>query len=84
MFVGLQMLSVYTEAPFLCFMIGDPADTSVKTAIDSIGDYIHFQNCTQLHMPPSDCRYVCENMPFMIPVHPRNIELLELLGVLKI
>ena len=76
LFVGLQMLSVYTQAPFLCFMIGDRADTLVRSVIDSIGNYFHFQNCTQLHMSPSDCRYVSENMPVMIPVHPQSINLL--------
>ena len=84
LFVGLQVQCVYTEAPFLCYIIGDPADTSVKVTIDLIGNYIHFLNCTQLHMSPSDHRYVSENMPYMISVHPKKVELLESLGALRI
>ena len=72
LFVGLEIKLVYAEAPFLCYMIVDPADTSAKTAIDSIGNFIHFMNYTQLPMSSSERSHVSENMPYMIPVHPKK------------
>ena len=84
LFVGLQMLSVYSEPPFLCYMLADPADTPLRYLGEMIGQYIHFQNITRLHMTPLDRAYMAENMPVMIPVHPGNLNLLESLDALEI
>ena len=84
LFVGLQIITIYTRAPFLCFMVGDPANPTVKTAVESIESFINFQNCTQLHMRSSHCTYLSENMPYMVPVNALTGELHELLGGLHI
>ena len=72
LFVGLQIITIYTRAPFLCFMVGDPTNPSVRTAVESIESFINFQNCTQLQMRSSHRTYLSENMPYMIPVHPKK------------
>ena len=84
LFVGLQIITIYTRAPFLCFMVGDPANPSVRTAVESIESFINFQNCTQLQMASSHCTYLSENMPYMVPVNALAGELHELLGGLHI
>ena len=84
LFVGLQIITIYTRAPFLCFMVGDHDNPTVKTAVESIESFINFTNCTQLHMLPSHRTYLSENMPFMVPVNALTGELHELLGDLSI
>jgi hypothetical protein len=84
LFVGLKIITISTHAPFLCFMVGDPENPTVKKAIESIETFVNYQNCTQLHMCPSHRTYLSENMPLMVPVDGRTGELHELLGDLNI
>ena len=84
MVVGLQIITIYTRAPFLCFMVGDSANPTVRTAVESIESFINFQNCTQLQMRSSHRTYQSENMPYMVPVNALTGELHELLGGLHI
>ena len=84
LFVGLQIITIYTRAPFLCFMVGDPANPTVRSAVESIENFINFLNCTQLQIPSSHRTYLSENMLYMVPVNALTGELHELLDGLHI